>query len=153
MDELQQLYQEIILDHNRNPRNFGTLEPCSHHAEGFNPLCGDRLELYINVDDQGLIENLRFTGKGCAISTASASMMTQHVLGRPVHEVAGLIEEFHAVVTGRLDPADAPTLGKLRIFAGVAEFPTRVKCATLCWHTLRSALDRGGKPVSTESEA
>jgi nitrogen fixation NifU-like protein len=150
MDELQQLYQEIILDHNRHPRNFGALEHCSHHAEGFNPLCGDRLELFVNVDENGLIENLRFTGKGCAISTASASLMTQHVMGRPVHEVEGLIAEFHAVVTGQLAPEDAPTLGKLKIFSGVSEFPTRVKCATLCWHTLRSALAKGVEPATTE---
>ena len=150
MDDLQQLYQEIILDHNRNPRNFGTLDPCTHHAEGYNPLCGDRLELFINVDEDGLIENLRFTGKGCAISTAAASLMTQHVHGRRVAEVEGLIEEYHLVVTGQLAPENAPTLGKLKIFSGVAEFPSRVKCATLCWHTLRSALTRAEPGTTTE---
>ncbi len=141
--DLKSLYQEIILDHNRHPRNYGALEGPSHEAHGHNPLCGDQLHLTLVVDDEGVIQDLRFEGKGCAISTASASMMTEHVKGRPAKDVEALLHEFHEVATGKLDPEEAQLLGKLKIFAGVAEFPTRVKCATLCWHTLKSAVDKG----------
>lgn len=147
--DLRELYQEIILDHNRKPRNFGALENPDREAHGHNPLCGDQLHLTLHVNEDGVIRDLRFEGRGCAISTASASMMTEHVKGRSVEEVETLLTEFNEVATGKRDPEKATHLGKLKIFAGVAEFPTRVKCATLCWHTLKSAVEKGAT-ASTE---
>jgi len=140
MSDLTELYQEVILDHNRRPRNFRTIEGASHHAEGYNPLCGDRLNLYVQVDG-GVIRDVAFQGSGCAISKASASLMTDAVKGHTVSEARSLFERFHHVVT---TPPDQPVedLGKLSVLAGVREFPVRVKCASLAWHTLKAALDR-----------
>ena len=146
MSDLNDLYQEVILDHNRRPRNFHPLADASHSAEGYNPLCGDRLTLYLKVDGNR-IADVSFEGAGCAISKASASMMTADVKGKTQHEIEERFERFHKMVTG--DASQAASLGKLAALAGVSEFPVRVKCATLCWHTLRSALD-DGHVVSTE---
>lgn len=138
MSELTDLYQEVILDHNRRPRNFGTLESANHCAEGYNPLCGDRLSLFLRVDD-GVIGDIRFQGSGCAISRASASLMTDSVKGRGVDEAERLFERFHRMVT--TPPGeDVEDMGKLSALAGVREFPVRVKCASLAWHTLKAAL-------------
>lgn len=147
MSELTDLYQEVILDHNRRPRNFRTLPAPSHSAEGYNPLCGDRLHLYLQVED-GVVRDVGFEGSGCAISKASASLMTDSIKGRPVAEVRELFQRFHRMVT---TPPDAPVedLGKLSVLSGVREFPVRVKCASLAWHTLKAALDRE-ELVSTE---
>ncbi|MEP6746012.1 MAG: Fe-S cluster assembly sulfur transfer protein SufU [Gemmatimonadota bacterium] len=140
MSELQELYQSLILDHNRSPRNFGTLEGADRRAEGYNPLCGDQVRVELKVEDER-ITDIKFTGNGCAISKASASLMTTAVKGKTLAEVEGLFTGFHGLVTGTAPPADPQkTLGKLAIFAGVAEFPVRVKCATLAWHALRDAL-------------
>ncbi|MGH9257626.1 MAG: Fe-S cluster assembly sulfur transfer protein SufU [Vicinamibacterales bacterium] len=145
--ELQDLYQEVILDHNRRPRNFRAIENgCK--AEGFNPLCGDRITVYLNVDN-GVIKDVSFLGAGCAISKASASLMTESVKGKTVEEVQALFDRFQRMVTA---PAETPidNLGKLTVLAGVRQFPVRVKCASLAWHTLRSAVDARGDVVSTE---
>ena len=140
MSDLTELYQEVILDHNKRPRNFRTIDGASHHAEGYNPLCGDRLNLYVQVDGE-VIRDVAFQGSGCAISKASASLMTDAVKGHTVAEARSLFERFHHVVT---TPPDQPVedLGKLSVLAGVREFPVRVKCASLAWHTLKAALDR-----------
>lgn len=140
MSDLTDLYQEVILDHNRWPRNFRTIESPSHHAEGYNPLCGDRLNLYVQVSGD-TITDLAFEGSGCAISKASASLMTDALKGKTVSEANSLFERFHRVVT---TPPEQPVedLGKLSVLAGVREFPVRVKCASLAWHTLKAALDR-----------
>ncbi|WP_265945762.1 Fe-S cluster assembly sulfur transfer protein SufU [Dechloromonas sp. A34] len=145
---LRDLYQEVIVDHGRRPRNFGPLPEASHQAEGFNPLCGDRLTLRLKVVD-GTIAEARFEGVGCAISTASASLMTEALKGLAVGDAEALFAAFHAMLTedGRL-PAGG--LGKLEVLAGVREFPTRIKCATLAWHTLQAALHAEQRPVSTE---
>lgn len=144
---LRELYQETIMDHGRRPRNFGPLAEATHVAEGFNPLCGDRLTLRLDVAD-GIIREARFEGTGCAISTASASLMTEALKGRSAAEAEVLFAAFHALLTGE-GPKDHP-LGKLEVLAGVREFPARVKCATLAWHTLHAALHGQGQPVSTE---
>jgi nitrogen fixation NifU-like protein len=147
MSDLSDLYQEVILDHNKRPRNYGKLAESSHHAEGYNPLCGDRLDLFLQVDHE-VITGVAFVGSGCAISKASASLMTDAVKGRSVADVLRLFERFHRMVT---TPPDVPVedLGKLSALAGVREFPVRVKCASLAWHTLKAALEREEK-VSTE---
>jgi nitrogen fixation NifU-like protein len=150
MSELRELYQSVILDHNKQPRNFGSLSGANRSAEGHNPLCGDEIQVEVVVNEDDVVESVGFTGQGCAISTASASLMTQAIKGKPRAEVEALFEGFHELVTG--DPREEPEpgeLGKLAVFAGVREFPMRVKCATLCWHTLRSAL-AGGDAVTTE---
>jgi nitrogen fixation NifU-like protein len=147
MSDLNELYQEVILDHNRRPRNFRTIEGASHHAEGHNPLCGDRLSLYVQVDG-GRIADVAFLGSGCAISKASASLMTDAVKGQPLADVRDLFERFHRMVTTPPDQA-VESLGKLSVLAGVREFPVRVKCASLAWHTLKAALDKEAV-VSTE---
>lgn len=135
------LYEEIILDHNRSPRNWGELPDATNHARGHNPLCGDQLTLWLRLDGD-TIADIRFTGEGCAISRASASMMTQAVKGKTRAEVGTLFDTFHDLVTGQMSATDAPaSLGRLRAFAGVARYPTRVKCASLAWHALRSALE------------
>ena len=146
--DLKELYRDVILDHNRNPRNFGRLEPAHAHADGHNPLCGDRLTVSLRMNGD-LIEDVRFDGKGCAISTASASMMTEAVKGKNRRAVAELFGKIHSVLTQQ-DVVPDPALGKLAALTGVREFPARVKCATLCWHTLNAALDRGTATVSTE---
>ncbi|MCM2268468.1 MAG: SUF system NifU family Fe-S cluster assembly protein [Thermoanaerobaculia bacterium] len=149
MNELQDLYQEILLDHYKRPRNFGPLAASDGDAEGHNPLCGDRVEVHVKLDGDRLTE-VRFEGSGCAISTASASMMTEAVRGKSRQETAALYERFHELVTGAA-PADDERLGELASLGGVREFPMRVKCATLAWHTLRAALEGGARSVSTES--
>jgi len=146
-DDLRDLYQEVILDHNRRPRNFGPLSDANRHAVGHNPLCGDRIQVHLRVED-GRVQGIRFEGAGCAISTASASLMTEALRGKTVEEAHTLFHGFHELVTrGEGDPAD---LGKLAVFTGVREFPIRVKCATLAWHTLEAALAQKDQPVSTE---
>jgi nitrogen fixation NifU-like protein len=146
--DLRDLYQQVILDHNRKPRNFRVLEGANRTAEGYNPLCGDQMKLYLNVEN-GVIKDAAFQGKGCAISKASASMMTASVIGKPLDEAEALFHRIHAMLTGETD-AVGDGLGKLAVFSGVREFPSRVKCATLAWHTLRAALSGSGEPVSTE---
>ncbi len=146
--DLKELYRDVILDHNRQPRNFGRLEPADGHAEGANPLCGDHLSLSLRLDGEQ-IADIRFEGKGCAISTASASLMTEAVKGKDRALVRQLFERIHALLT-RPDAAPDPSLGKLAALAGVREFPARVKCASLCWHTLNAALAHDGATVSTE---
>ena len=146
--DLKELYRDVILDHNRNPRNFGRLDPADAHADGHNPLCGDRLTVSLRLNGDR-IEDVRFDGKGCAISTASASMMTEAVKGKSRGAVAELFGKVHSVLT-RQDATVDPGLGKLAALSGVREFPARVKCATLCWHTLNAALERGAATVSTE---
>jgi nitrogen fixation NifU-like protein len=149
MSELSELYQAVILDHNKKPRNFHKLENANHTAEGFNPLCGDQLNIYLQLEDD-LVKDISFEGSGCAIWKASASMMTQAVKGKTKQEVETLFDEFHRMVTGNLDEENEPNnLGRLKIFAGVREFPVRVKCATLSWHTMHAALEEKGQ-VSTE---
>lgn len=149
MSELSELYQQVILDHNKRPRNFRKIEPASHTAEGHNPLCGDQLTIYLNLEGDE-VKDVAFEGSGCAISKASASMMTQAVKGKRKAEVEKLFQEFHSMVTGELDEEQEENeLGNLMIFGGVREFPVRVKCATLPWHTLHAALNRQDL-VSTE---
>jgi nitrogen fixation NifU-like protein len=148
MSDLRDLYQEVIVDHGRRPRNFGPLPEASHQAEGFNPLCGDRLTLRLKVAD-GVIAEARFEGAGCAISTASASLMTEALKGLATADAEALFAGFHAMLTGD-GPLPPGGLGKLEVLAGVREFPSRVKCATLAWHTLQAALHAEPRPVSTE---
>ena len=147
MSDLRDLYQEVILDHNKRPRNFHPVEPSSHTADGYNPLCGDRVSVQLRVRD-GVIEDVGFQGEGCAISTASASIMTESIKGRSVEEARDLFERFHELVTGDEGAID-PALGKLTVLAGVRDYPTRVKCATLAWHTLHAAMDNRSE-VTTE---
>jgi len=145
------LYQEVILDHNRKPRNYGTLEHTSHHAEGLNPLCGDHI--HVDLDLAGdTVEAIAFQGESCAICKASASMMTVAVKGKSRSDAQTLISEFVDMATGRLDPANSPRIGRLAIFAGISELPMRVKCAILPWHTLQAALNAVAT-ASTEAEA
>ena len=147
--DLRDLYQELILDHRKNPRNFGPVVDATHAADGDNPLCGDKLVLQLIVED-GRIVDIGFQGSGCAISTASASTMTESVKGKTVEEAATLFERFHDLVTDANAEADFDALGKLAAFGGVAEFPMRVKCATLAWHTLQHALEGDGSVATTE---
>jgi nitrogen fixation NifU-like protein len=149
MSELSDLYQEVVLDHGKRPRNFGPLEGATHRAEGLNPLCGDRLTVWAKLQD-GKVREARFEGSGCAISKASASVMTGVVKGKTPAEIDELFTRFHALVTEGLRPGEEETLGKLAVFGGVHEYPTRVKCASLAWHALRAALASQGEPVSTE---
>jgi nitrogen fixation NifU-like protein len=150
---LRELYQEVILDHSKKPRNFGGMPGATRQADGYNPLCGDRATVFVHLDGDRL-SDVRFQGAGCSISTASASMMTEAVKGRTREEAEALFERFHKLVTRDAasaagDEAD-PALGKLAVFSGVSEFPVRVKCASLPWHTLKAALDGDDRPVSTE---
>jgi nitrogen fixation protein NifU and related proteins len=150
MSELSELYQQVILDHNKKPRNFHKLETANRTAEGFNPLCGDQLHLYLEVEDNQ-VKDISFEGSGCAIFKASASMMTQAVKGKSTQETEELFDEFHRLVTGEMDEeTEENKLGKLTIFAGVREFPVRVKCATLSWHTMKAALEGEEKATSEE---
>jgi nitrogen fixation NifU-like protein len=153
MGDLRELYQEVILDHSRRPRNCELLEHADHHAEGFNPLCGDRVTVYVQLDGDR-IAKIAFQGSGCAISTASASLMSEFLKGKTTGEAVRLFDIFHDLVTG--DPAEhganSPELGKLNALAGVREFPSRVKCATLSWHTLHAALKDVHRTVSSENE-
>jgi nitrogen fixation NifU-like protein len=149
MSELSELYQQVILDHNKKPRNFHKLEAANFSAEGSNPLCGDQLTVYLEFED-GTIKDIGFEGSGCAISKAAASMMTVAVKGKSKQEAESIFTEFHRMVTGELDEEAEPNnLGRLTIFAGVREFPVRVKCATLAWHTMHAAFANQEK-VSTE---
>jgi nitrogen fixation NifU-like protein len=153
MSELTDLYQEVVLDHGKRPRNFGPLEGATHHAEGLNPLCGDHFTVHARMAD-GVVREARFEGSGCAISKASASVMTGVVKGKTAAEIDALFEKFHSLVTegpGSM-PGAAEELGKLAVFGGVHEYPTRVKCASLAWHALRAALAGAQEPVSTEGE-
>ena len=148
MPELRDLYQEVILEHSKHPRNYRALPQANHQAEGYNPLCGDHFTVFVEVENER-IRDVAFQGSGCAISKASASMMTQAVKGKTTGEVAELFENFHRLVTGK-NGMQAEQLGKLAVFAGISEFPVRVKCASLAWHALRAALQREQQPVSTE---
>ncbi len=149
MNELQELYQAVILDHNKHPRNFGDMQSPTHTASGHNPLCGDRIQVFMRVDDKKVLD-IKFSGDGCAISKASASLMTEALRGLTLDEVESLFQQFHHLVTdGATDGTTDVDLGKLQIFAGVREFPMRVKCATLSWHAVRSAL-ASGNTASTE---
>jgi nitrogen fixation protein NifU and related proteins len=150
MSELQDLYQEIILDHNKKPRNFHKLDDANHEADGYNPLCGDKIKVYLHLDGD-VIKDVSFEGKGCAISTASASMMTESIKGKTLEEVQTLFKSFHDLVTGHKDSETCEVcVGKLKALAGVSEYPMRVKCATLCWHTLNAAIGSKEDIVSTE---
>lgn len=146
--DLKELYRDVILDHNRKPRNFGPLVPADAQADGHNPLCGDRLTVYVTFDGERL-RDVHFEGKGCAISVASASLMTEAVRGKDRAEIARLFADVHATLAGD-HVASAAALGKLAALSGVREFPARVKCASLCWHTLNAALAREHQPVTTE---
>ena len=148
MADLKGLYQEVILDHSKRPRNFRAIDDATARAEGYNPLCGDRLTLYLRMDGDR-ISDVAFKGSGCAISTASASILTETLRGKTRAEAETLFGEFHDLVTGRGGAGE--DLGKLAVFSGVSEFPARVKCATLSWHTLKSALEGNRDPVSTEA--
>jgi len=148
MFDIKDLYQEIIVDHNRSPRNFGKLDDADKTIEGFNPLCGDKLILYLKIEDQK-IDDISFDGSGCAISVASASLMTDAMKGKSLTEAETLFNEFHNLITTD-DDVDTEQLGKLAALAGVKDYPARVKCASLCWHTLHSAIQGDDTPVSTE---
>jgi nitrogen fixation NifU-like protein len=147
--DLKDLYRDVIVDHNRRPRNFGKLDPADAHADGYNPLCGDQLTLYVNLDGERIRE-ARFEGSGCAISVASASLLTEAVRGKSREEVKALFDDVHALLTQHDASVDLTKLGKLAALSGVREFPARVKCASLCWHTLNAALAHEAAPVSTE---
>ena len=149
MSELTDLYQEVILDHNRRPRNWGTLAEATHRADGYNPLCGDKLKLHLHIDAGKRIDAVSFEGSGCAISKASASLMTESMKGKSIAEATALFNRFQQMITA---PPESPVdhLGKLAALAGVRQFPIRVKCASLAWHTLRAALDARDEVVSTE---
>ncbi len=151
MFSLGDLYQQVIIDHTKSPRNFGKLDPCNHDAEGYNPLCGDQLHIYLQINDANIIEGIQFEGQGCSISTASASLMTESLKGKSVADFERLFDAFHEMATADLsEEPDQETLGKLAVLAGVKEFPSRIKCATLCWHTLKSAIDDAAEPARTE---
>jgi len=151
MDELRELYQATILDHNKKPRNFRPIERADRQADGHNPLCGDKLTVYLELDDDGRVADVSFQGSGCAISTASASLMTDLVKGKTIEEIEREFGRFHDLVTSPTDaPVDLAGLGKLAVFSGVREYPMRVKCATLAWHTLRAAIEGGDAVAKTE---
>lgn len=145
MNELQELYQQVILDHNKNPRNFGTITCATHRAEGHNPLCGDQIDIAAVIEND-IIKELKFSGSGCAISKASASIMTTLVVGKSVDDAKKLFDTFHSIITADIhDRIDTLEIGKMAVFAGVREFPARVKCASLAWHTMIKALENQGK--------
>ena len=148
MFDIKDLYQEIIVDHNRNPRNFGIINDADKVIEGFNPLCGDKLKLYLKTEGQN-IADISFDGSGCAISVASASLMTDAMKGKSIYEAELLFNSFHKLITNE-NGVDEKSLGKLAVLAGVKDYPARVKCATLCWHTLHSAITGNKETVSTE---
>ncbi len=149
MSDPRELYQQVIIEHNKKPRNFGKLDPCSHQAHGLNPLCGDDIEVSLVVVD-GMVQDVKFQGHGCAISQASSSLMTVNVKGKPVAEAEVMVEQFREMIRGKLDPAKDPNLlGRLSLFQGVKDLPSRVKCAALPWATLHSAL-KGEEIASTE---
>ncbi len=145
-----ELYQQVILDHNKKPKNFRKMEDATHFCQGFNPLCGDDYTVYLRVNDDNVIEDISFMGSGCAISKASSSLMTAFVKGKTVDEVKTVFQEFHKMVLGELDPAKEENhLGKLKLFVGIREFPSRIKCASLSWHSMVNALDKS-QQVTTE---
>jgi nitrogen fixation NifU-like protein len=148
-DDLRDLYQEVIFDHNRNPRNFRVIDDADRKVEGFNPLCGDRLTLFLKMDGE-TITDASFQGSGCAISTASVSLMTEIIKGKSEQQAESLFKEFHEMTTGKDENVNLEAIGKLAVLAGVREYPARVKCATLAWHTLDAALKNQQKAVSTE---
>ena len=148
MNELRELYREVILDHNREPRNFGELPGADHVVDGVNPLCGDKMTLYVKLKGD-IIEDVRFKGSGCAISVASSSLMTERVKGRPIGATLDLVAQVHEMLTGRTDE-QSEHMDKLAALAGVREFPSRVKCASLAWHALKAALTGSDRTVSTE---
>jgi nitrogen fixation NifU-like protein len=151
MPDLRELYQELVLEHSKAPRNYRELSHANHKAEGFNPLCGDHYTVYVDLDDEDSIRDISFQGSGCAISKASASLMTQTVKGKSRAEIEKLFESFHDMVTGETKTnGDHSEMGKLSVFGGVSAYPARVKCATLAWHTLRAALKGAQEAVSTE---
>lgn len=148
--ELRELYQQVILDHNKSPRNFRKIENATQFAEGYNPLCGDHIDIFLLIED-GIVKDVSFKGEGCAISKASASLMTSIMKEKKVEEAEKLFEKFHDLVTGKLgENPDIDELGKLAVFAGVQEFPVRVKCASLAWHTMMNALHGKDHKVTTE---
>lgn len=149
LDQIRDLYQEVVFDHNRNPRNFRVMEDATRKIDGFNPLCGDRITLFVKVKE-GVIEDVSFQGSGCAISTASASLMTEIVRGQTEDEAHHLFELFHRITTGKDEAANFEQLGKLAVLAGVRAYPARVKCATLAWHSLEAALKADADTVTTE---
>ena len=150
LDQIRDLYQEVVFDHNRNPRNFRVMDDANRKIDGFNPLCGDRITLYAKVSG-GVIEDVSFQGSGCAISTASASLMTEIVRGKTEQEAEALFDLFHRITTGKNgEDLDLEAIGKLAVLAGVRAYPARVKCATLAWHSLQAALKNDGETVSTE---
>ncbi|UCF34401.1 MAG: SUF system NifU family Fe-S cluster assembly protein [Phycisphaerales bacterium] len=155
------MYQELILDHNRSPRNRRVIEAANRKAEGYNPLCGDRVTVTLVIDENNVVQDIAFQGAGCAISTASASLMTETLKGKTVPEARAILDRFHAMVTGEPTQAEQTeehpepegaqkSLGKLKVFSGVSEYPARVKCATLAWHTLKAALEKQDQSVTTE---
>ncbi len=148
MPDLRELYQQVILDHHKRPRNFHKLEHANRTAEGFNPLCGDKIDVYLELDE-GVIRDIAFQGSGCAISTASASMMTEYLKGKTEAEARSIFDRFHELVTGN-GAQNTANLGKLTVFSGVRDYPVRVKCAVLCWHTMKAALDSRKETVATE---
>lgn len=149
MNELQELYQQVILDHNKNPRNFGELDNANRSAEGYNPLCGDHINIALVVENN-TITDVKFSGNGCAISKASASIMTTVLKGKTLAEAGQMFEQFHDLVTNDSATPEMESLGKMAVFSGVREFPARVKCASLCWHTMKNAIENNGETVSTE---
>jgi nitrogen fixation NifU-like protein len=151
VSDLRDLYQEVILDHNRRPRNFRVIEGATRRAEGHNPLCGDRLSLYLRIEDD-VIKDASFQGSGCAISKASASMMTDSVKGKTLGEAREMFDAFHRMVTGEAAPRESAALGKLAVFEGVRHYSARVKCASLAWHTLRSAVEATDEVATTEGQ-
>jgi len=149
--DLRDLYLQVIVDHNKTPRNFGVLKHYNHDADGYNPLCGDRLHVYVHINDDGIIEDLSFEGEGCAISVASASLMTEALKGKAVAEFPNTFADFQHMVTADVsEEPDDEKLGKLAVLAGVREFPSRIKCAVLCWHTLKSAVEDSHIVAKTE---
>lgn len=148
-DELRELYQDVIIEHSKRPRNYHPLADPAHKADGYNPLCGDTVTVFVDLNGD-VVRDCAFQGHGCAISTASASVMTETLKGKTRDEAEQLFRAFHDLVTGHAEGTDPEELGKLAVFAGVSEFPARVKCATLCWHTARAALEGREDPISTE---
>ncbi len=150
MDELRELYQQVILDHNKNPKNYGKPETHSHDSEGYNPLCGDRIHIYAEIEND-IIKSVRFEGSGCAISKASASVMTTMLVGKSVTEAKAIFDGFQEMITADVNSSpNYDKMGKLAVFSGVREFPTRVKCASLAWHTVLAAIEKNDDVVSTE---
>ncbi|MXZ10708.1 MAG: SUF system NifU family Fe-S cluster assembly protein [Gemmatimonadetes bacterium] len=149
MSDLRELYQQLILDHNKNPRNFRVLDPADRFAKGYNPLCGDKVQIYLQLHGDR-IKDIGFQGSGCAISKASASLMTETIKGKTLGETEIYFKDFHAMLTDPSSNLDLDQMGKLFVFAGVRDYPTRIKCATLSWHALRAAIDNVQTPITTE---